>query len=174
MATPSIQTIMVAIEAELDGRIVSAGTLEFLVGENTPTVISDSAPTPDRFKNYKNYQIVLFPDPAEPFREENRLGENVWREYNIGFVLYQKSTTNRRTSIFSDSNNTTRGVGIYEFANLIMDALRNNTFGGVCERRSGEQFSTPVLSQVDDQSLEQITFTFRCETLSQITSGAIV
>ena len=173
MATPSVQTIIEAIESELDSRIVSGGTLSFLVGENDPTVITDSPPNPERFKNYKNYQIVIFPDPNEPFREENRLGENVWRQYSVGFVLYQKSTSSRRVSIFSNSNNSTRGVGMYEFANLVMDALRNNTFGGVCERRSAEQFDTPVLAQVEDQSAEQIEFTFRCETLSQITSGAI-
>lgn len=172
MATPSIQTIINAIKTEIMSRVTPAGTLSCMVGEPNAVAIFDERPEDDKLRNYKHYQVAIYPDDT-PIREESRLGGNVFREFRVGMSVFRKAAKSAQNRIFSDANDSIRGVGVYEFFNLVQDALRNNTFGGVCERRSARQFEDPSVSRVSETLSERVDFVFLCETLTPITSGAI-
>lgn len=170
LANPAIQRIIEAIQTELQTAIDS-GNLDYMQGENFAILVLGEKPDNDKTRNYKHYQVVVYPDEDAPFREESRLGGNVFREFNIGFTVFRKAPKKSEKRIFSDINDPITGKGVYELLNDVMTELRNNTFNDICERRSANQFpSGPSPSRVGETLSARIDFVFACETLTPLTS----
>jgi len=172
MADPRIQQVMEAISDELTAQVKSGGTLSFMVGEPIGVIIADEQFLESPKSMYKRYAIVVYPDPSSSFNEIPRLGGVVRREFTIGLSLWRKIPRKRKWLIFSDINDSISGVGSYEFANIVMDVLRNNTLSGLIEFRGRPQFSTPELMETGDSQASHIAFNFLCETLETLGSVA--
>lgn len=170
MANPLIQTVIEAIETQLDTAVTS-GTLSFMNGEPDPVEVFDKRPENDSVRNYKRYKIMLYPDPDEAFREVPKIGGNVDRFYNIGITVFRKVPRKRKWLIFSDSDAIVGGAGVYEVVNLVMALLRNSTLGGIVNVNVASQFSTPVMEDTDDPMFSRIDFSYMCESLQSISSG---
>ena len=169
---PIIQQIMEAMETVLLAQVTPAKRLSFLTGEPSKVKILDSEPTEEPKANYKRYLITLFPLP-DSYDEEPRLGGRVERFYKIGVACWRKSPRSGRNRIFSDTNDAISGMGVFEFTNYVMDALRNNTLSGLVNLTAGKQFSTPEVQDTGDDFLERIDFSFNVEVLSTTTDGVL-
>jgi len=170
--TPIIQQIMEAMEAVLLSKITPAQRMNFLTGEPSKVVIVDAEPDEEPKANYKRYLITLFPMP-DSLEEQPRIGGRVERFYKIGVACWRKAPRSGRNRIFSDTNDSTTGVGVFEFVNLVMDALRNNTLSGLVNLTAGKQFSTPEVQDTGDDFLERIDFTYNTEVLSTVDDDGV-
>lgn len=174
MANPTLQTLIERIETAIKVEVAVAGTLSILVGEPDRGVeITDSEPVEERSRNIKHYRIYIYPDQDEGFQEIPRIGNRVKRVFKISFSLYRKIPRKRKWIIFSEPNYARAGVGMYEFANLVMDILRNNTLSGLVNLNGVAQFSTPVLDDTADPVVAKIDFSYMCDSLQTVTSSGI-
>lgn len=169
--TPTIQTIIEAMESAFLAEVKSAGTLFFLTGEPGKVKILNSEPGEEPKTNYKRYLITLFPLP-DSYDEIPKLGGRVERFYKIGVACWRKAPRSGRNRMFSDASANV-GVGVFEFANYVMDILRNNTLGGIVNLTAGKQFSTPEIQDTGDDFLERIDFSFNVEVLSTVDADGV-
>lgn len=167
-AVPHIQLIMEEMESVLDALIIpySPGYLEFLRAEPIPIDIANRRPEEEPNVSFKRYHITLYPE-SDVFDEEPRIGGRVNRYYRIGIALFRKVPKRARGRMFSDENDYTAGVGIFEFANFVMDALRNNTLGSLINMTAGKQFETELQDTGEDLQ-ERIDITHSSEMLHTI------
>lgn len=166
MADSKLQSIMERISVEIQDEISPSGKLSFLNTEQEPVVITNERPSSSKFKNYRRYQIAIYPAGVSPFLEEQRIGNNVSRSFSIGLSLYRKAQKRRKLLIFSDSNDSDSGVGLLEFSNTIMDMLRFTTLNGTVNRRSRGLISPPAIVSTDEPGVEVADVEFFCEVLS--------
>lgn len=166
MPSSNLQLIMEKISLKLQDQITPSGTLSFLNSEQDPVVVTNEKPEDSKFKNYKRYQIVIYPPGVAPYDETQKLGNMVSRDYSIGLTLYRKAQKGRRMLIFSNPNDLDAGVGLLEFCNLVMDILRYNTLDGTVLRRSRNMISAPAFVSTGEQGVETADLEFYCEVLS--------
>jgi len=174
MADPYIQTVMERIETELKTEVASGQSLSFMVGEpQAGIVISDAPPDDERRKNYRKYRIDIYPDPDESLEEIPRLGNRVERQMRIGFSVWKKAQRKRKWLFFSDSTDTTQGIGVAEVTNLVFDVLRNNTLNSLVQMKSGRQFTRPTMEETNNALVARQDFVFMCESLQTIDSDGV-
>lgn len=174
MANSTLQTLIERMETEISAEITTSGTLSFLYGEpNGGIEVTDSLPDEERMRNYKRYRIYIYPDPDQGFEEIPRMGNRVKRIYRVNFSLFRKVPRKRKWIIFSEPDHQRAGVGMYEFANLVMDILRNNTLSGLVNLNGANQFTTPIIEDTNDPVVARIDFGYYCDNLQTAGSGGI-
>lgn len=171
-STPDIQTIMEAMETELLAKVTPALRLSFLTGEPQKVLIMDREPDGELKANWKRYLVAIYPLP-DSLDEQPRIGGRVERFYKIGVSCFRKTPRSGRNRIFSDTSDSTSGMGVYEFTNYVMDVLRNNTLGGIVNLTAGRIFSTPEFQDTGDDFQERVDFTYNCEVLSTVDTDGV-
>ncbi len=170
MSDSRLQQIIEKVAEEIEDEITAAGSLSFLLNEDSPVAITNIRPPDSRFKNYKRYQIVLYPSLGNPIGEVAKLGSNVSRTFSVGIVLYRKAQKKRKLLIFSDSNDIDSGVGVLEFGNAVMDILRYTNLDGTVNRRGVRLLSDPALSDAEESGVATFDFEMYCEVLTAETA----
>lgn len=163
-AKPHIQLVMEQMEIVLTALIASGESLSFMVSEPKPVDLLSDKPETEPNVAFKRYHIVLY-TPENSVSEEPRIGGHVLRNYNIGIALFRKITRSSRKRMFSNLSDDYGGVGIYEFQNYVMDALRDQTFGGLVNLTSSGQFNTLEKADTGENFLERVDMIHSSEQL---------
>lgn len=171
MANSNIQTIMEKIETKINNERVAAGLLPFMVNTRNVVQIIDELPADGRKQTYYKYRISIYPDPDSSITEQNRIGNRVRRDYVIKITCERRAVKTGRFRLFSDSNDTEYGVGVYEMVNRVMDILRHNTLDNTINPRPIE-FSNPQF-EGDTEFSERMTFLFYADTLETVTASGV-
>ncbi len=171
MANSTIQTIMEKMESKINAQKTGAGTLSFMAASSERVAITDQAPEDGRREPYRRYRITIYPNQAQSVADTNKIGNRVERDYAIMVTCDRKATKKGKFRIFSDSNDTERGVGIYEMVNRVMDILRHNTLDGTINPQ-GREFDQPSF-EGDTEFSERMTFTFFANVLATVTASGV-
>jgi len=171
-STPYIQLIMEKVESILNALVQpEQGDQELFYLENEPISIDivNRRPETEPGVSFKRYHITIYPE-STVFDEEPRIGGRVNRYYRIGISLFRKVPKKSRKRIFSSTSDNAAGVGIFEFGNTVMDALRNNTLGSLVNMTAGKQFEVEF-QDTDEDFLERIDIVHLSEMLHTTTGG---
>ncbi len=169
---PHIQLIFEEIERQFSALIIPTGILHMLYAEPIPIDILPFRPETEPGVSFKRYHITLYPAP-DVFDEESRIGGRVIRFYKVGIALYRKVPKRARKRFFSSLGDTIAGVGVLEMTNYVMDALRNNTLGGLVNMTAGRQFQTPEVVDLGEDFLERVDLVFQTEMLHTVDSDGV-
>ncbi len=169
---PHIQLVMLKIQEIFEGYISPNAKLWFLNGEPIPIDILGSRPDEEPGVSYKRYHITIYPS-NDVFSEEPRIGGRVNRFYRVGMAIFRKVPKRSKNRLFSYGVDVIAGVGIFEFSNVVMDILRNNTLGGLVNLIAGQQFDTPELQDVGENFLDRIDLTHQSSMLHTVDSDGV-